>query len=204
MKVYDELIQGTDEWLRVRAGKFTASKDFQQLVSGRADTYQKLIRLKAAEKITGQLKLNDFTNGHIERGKELEQEAREAFEMEAGLSIRQVGFVENDEWSGASPDGFIGDDMGIEIKCRDIDTHLECFLSGYDKSYKYQIQGNLWVTGRKQWYFVSYNPYYAHIGKHLYKEIIERDESLISQIENGVKKGIDDVKRMIKLMEGLK
>jgi len=196
MKIYAELEQGTPEWFAVRCGKFTASKDFQQLVTGKPDTYTKLIRRKLAEKITGKLVASDYTNVNMERGNLLEQAARDAFEWHTGLAVQQVGFVEGDEWYGASPDGLIGDDAGLEIKCRDIHTHLDCWIDGWDKSYKWQIQGNLWVTQREHWYFASYNPAYDHIGKGLFVEKIERDEAAINQIEMAVIKAMGDVAKL--------
>ena len=188
--IYETIAQGTPEWDELRRGKFTASSDFQQLATGNKSVYEKLIRKKVAERITGQLVTNNFTNANMERGKLLEQDAVEAFELETGLSIKRVGFVEGSEWFGASPDGLIGDDSGIEIKSKDIHTHLDCFIDGYDRSYNWQIQGNLFVTERKSWYFVSYNPHYASIGKHLYIQKIERDEAKIAQIKEGIEKGI--------------
>lgn len=198
MKLYN-CAQGSQEWLDLRAGKFTASLDFQQLATGKPDTYKKLIRKKAAERITGQLTLTEYTNANMERGKQLEQDARDAFEMKTGIAVQQVGFCELSEWVGASPDGLIGEDEGLEIKSRDIHTHLNCFLDGYDKSYKWQIQGNLYVTGRSTWYFVSYNPSYAFINKHLFVAEISRDETIISQIKAGIEKGIKDVQAITKV-----
>ncbi len=200
MKIYDTLEQGTPEWNAIRAGKFTASVDFQQLVTGRDDTKKKLIRKKVAEYITGQPVLNEYTNGNIQRGKELEAQAREAFEMATGLAVRQVGFIEGSEWHGASPDGLIGEDGGIEIKSRDVHTHLDCFLDGFDKSYQWQIQGNLWVSERKLWYFVSYNPHYARFNKHLFIQKIQRDEVAISQIKAAVEIAVKQVKTLAEIV----
>lgn len=197
--IINNIVQGTLEWFAVRAGKFTASSDFQVLCTGRPDTYKKLIRKKVAERITSKLCENEYTNANIKRGKELEAEAREAFEIKTGIAVEQIGFCEASEWVGASPDGLISEDAGIEIKCPEIHTHLNCFLDGYDTSYKWQIQGNLWVTGRKIWYFVSYNPEYAHIGKHLFVEQVPRDETRIAQIAAGVERGIKDVQAIAKV-----
>lgn len=201
MKTYDLVEQGTPEWLALRSGKFTASEDFQQLVTGGKDTVDKLIRKKAAERITGQCVLSGFTNANMERGKALEQEAVEMFEASEGLAVQRVGFIDASEWAGASPDGLIGENAGIEIKCRDIHTHLACFLEGYDKSYKWQIQGNLYVSEREFWYFVSYNPHYAHIGKHLFIEKIPRDESAIAQIRAGIERGADAVQKVMRVFQ---
>lgn len=204
MKVYDELIQGTDEWFSVRSGKFTASKDFQQLVTGKTDTYRKLIRKKAAERITGQVVQSEYSNANMQRGNELEAQAIEAFELQTSKTIQKIGFVENSEWAGASPDGLIGDTEGIEIKCKDVHTHLDCFVDGYDTAYKWQIQGNLFITGRKSWYFASYNPYYAHVNKHLYIEKIQRDEVMIDKIEEKILQGTKDVLAMMKVIAPIK
>lgn len=201
MKIYDEIEQGTDEWFKLRAGRFTASTDMQQLVTGKKDTYSKLIIKKASEKITGQLVTSNYTNSNMERGNELEAQAVEAFQLETGLVIDRVGFVELDEWAGCSPDGLIGKDSGIEIKCKDIHTHLNCFIDGWDSSYKWQIQGAMMVTGRLSWFFVSYNPYYAHLGKHLFIKKIDRDNEMIAQIKKGIENGVRDVKEIIKKIE---
>ena len=198
MIIHNDIDQKSDEWLKLRAGKFTASKDFQQVVTGKKDTYKRLTRLKAAEKLTGALCLSDYKNEHIERGNKLEDLAIKEFEVMNDIIVKRVGFVELNEWVGCSPDGLIGDDGGIEIKCKDIHTHLDCWIDGYDTKYKYQIQGNLWVTNRKYWYFVSYNPHYINIDKHLYIEKIERDEELIESIKNNTEKAIEDVKQIIR------
>lgn len=197
MKIYD-FEQGSPEWEAIRAGKFTGSVDFQQLVTGRRDTQEKLIRKKAAERLTGQAVMSEYSNAAMERGKELEAGAVEAFELGTGLAVQRVGFCEGSDWYGASPDGLVGDDAGIEIKCKDVHTHLNCFLDGWDKSYKFQIQGNLYVTGRKLWYFVSFNPYYALFGKHLFIEKIQRDEVLIQQIDEAISKGALAVQAIMK------
>ncbi len=181
--------QNTPEWHAIRIGKFTASLDFQQLVTGKPEVFKKLVRKKAAERITGQEVVAKYSNKDMERGKELEESAIEAFEMEKGLSVDRVGFIEGSNWHGVSPDGLVGADAGIEIKAKDIHTHLDCFFDGYDKSYKWQIQGNLFVAERDHWWFVSYNPHYAHIGKHLYIEKIQRDEAVIEQIRQGIERG---------------
>jgi hypothetical protein len=201
MQIHSDIAQGTPEWDTLRCGRFTASVDFQQLVTGRTETYKKLIRKKAAERISGQLVQSEYSNANMARGNALEAEAREAFELETGRAVSQVGFCELNEWVGASPDGLVGEDAGIEIKCKDVHTHLDCFIDGRDKSYDWQIQGNLWVTGRKQWYFVSYNPHYAHLGKHLFIDVVQRDEDKIAQIAAGVEKGIADVKKLLEVFK---
>lgn len=87
--------------------------------------------------------------------------AREAYELETGNVVQQVGFITHPDFPsvGASPDGLIGTDGGLELKCpRSSAIHLERFLSGIPAEYIPQIQGCMWVTGRKWWHFCSYDP----------------------------------------------
>ncbi len=149
-----EIEQRSEAWHELRLGKFTAT-DFQTVANGRKDTIRKLVYEKAAEHITGMRKTS-YINADMERGNELEDDARKLYEFVTGNEVKQVGFV-SDEWFGCSPDGLIGDDGGLEIKCKADHTHLDCLLNG-DNSYKWQIQGSLYITNCEWWDFVSYNP----------------------------------------------
>lgn len=97
----------------------------------------------------------------IERGANLEPEARNWYEFQHGVDVRQVGFVYTDErrLSGCSPDWLIGEDGGGEIKCPKASTHIGYLLAEtIPKDYIPQVQGCLYVTGRAWWDFVSYHP----------------------------------------------
>lgn len=95
----------------------------------------------------------DMSQGNI-----LEEYARPAFTLETGLDVRQVGFITDDaERVGCSPDGLIGENCGLEIKCPRLETHLGYILAGaLPKDYIAQVQASLYVTGFSKWFFFSF------------------------------------------------
>ena len=107
--------QRSEEWGRLRCGRFTGS-DFCTFM-GKGETRNKALWEKAVERITGKSEKKPIINEHIQRGIELEDTARTYYEMETGNTVVQVGFIEMDEYTGSSPDGLVGDDGIIEIKC---------------------------------------------------------------------------------------
>jgi len=181
MKVHHELIQGSAEWLQVRLGKLTAS-DFHILM-GNSQTKETILYKKAAERITGVASDGDkFTSIHTERGKELESEARQAYELGTGYNVNQVGFVELvNQLSGCSPDGLITEDGGVEIKCKDNHGHLKAVTKKWiDPEHFTQCQFNMYVTNRLWWDYVLYNPNFANP---LHITRVFRDEAYMCKIE---------------------
>jgi len=148
--------QGTDEWFASRLGKITASEFANVLCKGAGrGTY--MLRL-AAERLTG-ITQSTFSNSAMEWGTEHEGDAREYYETVGLCEVQQVGFVIFDEWIGGSPDGLVGEDGLLEIKCPNSSTHITNILK--DKmppKYVPQVQGLLWITGREWCDFVSYDP----------------------------------------------
>lgn len=193
MKIHD-MPQRSDDWFQVKLGKFSAT-DFATVANGKSQTKRNLELKKAAEIITGHYDAKTYRNFHMDRGVEFEDEARMAFELETGLSVDEVGFVEMDEFTGVSPDGLIGDHAGIEIKCKDTHTHLSCLLSG-DNAYKWQIQGSLYVTGRNVWYFASYSPFFD-INDRLYIKEHKPDMECFETLESGLSDSISNVQALI-------
>jgi len=160
--VIHNVVQGTPEWLNLRASVPTAS-EFDQLVTPefkirKGQMPETYLAKKLAEKwINGPLpQIGMF---HMEQGNILEEEAIPWFEFTYGKKIERVGFVTSDEGRfGCSPDGLLGDDNGIEIKCPAIHTHVAYLMDeGMPKDYVTQVQGAMFVTGRPQWTFVSYS-----------------------------------------------
>jgi YqaJ-like viral recombinase domain. len=200
MKIYENIQQGTPEWLQIRLGKFTASKCSTIGTEGSGKGRGGLETLcieKAAEIITGNLP-EQFTNEDIERGHVLEDEARGAYTLETGHIVKQVGFVELDEFTGCSPDGLVGRDGLIEIKCKDDKNHLLMLLGKeIDKAYQWQIQMALLVTGRKWCDFVSYNPNYKN--KPLKIIRVLPDAEMQAALKAGLAKGIERVKEIIQI-----
>lgn len=164
LHTFPNLEQGTDEWLDVRRGMLTASV-IGQLITPQTvkpasnDKTRALIAQLASERITGQSD-DVFVNSDMMRGTLHEPVARERYAEVNGVDVDQVGFLVCDDYGfrlGASPDGLIGDDGGLEIKCPRPKTHIQTILSGEVPAYNMaQVQTCLLVTGRAWWDFVSF------------------------------------------------
>ena len=176
--------QGSPEWFAVRLGKFTAS-EFDRVVTpgGKASTQiGGLVNKLVAEIITG--KPTAFTESDwMKRGKELEQEARDALAFRLDVDIEAVGFVECEDgpW-GCSPDG-VYEGRGCELKCPAPHTHVQYLIDDRcPNDYYPQVQGAMWVTGAKSWDFVSYHP-----DMPMLVVSVKRDDPFIALLEAQVK-----------------
>lgn len=153
--------QGTDEWFQARLGCPSGS-GFAKLItatgksSTSADTY---INELIAELVIGEQQ-HITPNEWMIRGTELEPDARAFYEFERDVQVQEVGFCKHDSMEcGISPDGLVGDDGGIEIKCPKASTHIKYLRNQQlPTEYKAQVQGALWITGREWWDFLSYHP----------------------------------------------
>lgn len=163
MKIHTDCDQHSLEWYQLRAGKITASEAHRlvtPLGKVRAGDGPKTFLLeKLAEKWTGMPLPNEASSFLMEQGQILEEYARPAFELETGLAVKQVAFIETDHGDcGCSPDGIIeGKDIGLEIKCPGIVNHLRYLLDGkLPEDYVLQVQFSLFVTGFSKWMFTSF------------------------------------------------
>lgn len=174
-------------WLAARAGKFTGSR-FADLMartkSGPSASRQNLLATLAVERITGQC-VETFTNAAMARGTELEPVARSAYEALRGVLVEEVGFCESAELDcvGVSPDGLIGSDGLVEIKCpAAMAKHLEALRTcAHAVEYRWQIQGQLWVTDRAWCDVVSFDPRWPD-GLQLAIHRVFRDEAAIAEL----------------------
>jgi len=162
--------QGTDEWRAARLGKITASRLDAVLSEGRGGkpsvTRENYLYAIVSERMTG-IPYEKFHSAFMEDGSNNEGEARTFYEATYGVMVIEDGGMIcpaiTDFW--ASPDGLIGNDGGLEIKCpetkKHVDTidHLKLFSNKIvDTKYIYQMTGNLIVYGRKWWDFESFDP----------------------------------------------
>lgn len=174
-------------WLAARAGCFTGSR-FADLMartkSGPATSRANLIATLAVERITGQC-VETYSNAAMVRGTELEPIARAAYEALRGVLVEEVGFVPHlTLYSvGVSPDGLVNGDGLVEIKCpAAMAKHLDAIRSGaHAVEYRWQIQGQLWVTERQWCDVVSFDPRWP-AGLQLAITRVERDETAIAQL----------------------
>lgn len=156
--------QRSPEWFAQRLGKFTGSQ-FAALMAGETtETYQGYIREKAWERLTGKA-VSMFTNDAMQHGIDTEPQARAYYEFVTDSAVIEQAFITHPEldFVGISPDGLIGSDGLIEIKCPQPKTHIEYLATKKMPSkYRWQIQGQLWVTERKWCDFVSFHPDCEH------------------------------------------
>ena len=202
--------QQDDEWRRLRLGCATGS-GFADILSkprtgSSESTGRRNYRVRLAlELLTGKPEENSFTTKAIQTGIEREPIARARFEEETGHLVEEVSFIKlNHMPVGCSPDGLIDDDAGLEIKCPSKAVHLE-YLSLTDQppaEYVAQVQGCMFVTGRKRWHFVSFNPdfppelQFHHI-------VVQRDDLHIKRLEDELWRFTADVKATVRELEQL-
>ena len=190
MKIYN-FEQRTEDWYNIRKGKMTASNAETIIANGKGlETY---IYNLMAEYYSSAEKEN-YINADMQRGIDLEPEARLEFEFYTNLDVQEVGFIEHNEFIGVSPDGLIGDDGLIEIKCPNDSIYFKLLLSNNIKpEYIAQMQMQMYVTERQYCYFVSYNPNFE---KSLYIKKINRDEEMIDKLKKGLERGTELIKEI--------
>lgn len=140
-------------------------------------------RKKALEIVTGEIDdTASFRNNYMERGNELEPLAIQLYEEEKFYAVDNGGFYEKGIY-GDSPDGNIGSNGCLEVKCVIPNVHWERIeKGGIDGAYKWQVCGHLMVSGRDWCDFVSYCPEFAK-GKQLYIHRVYRDEEMINKLK---------------------
>ena len=175
------------EWARARCGAFTASRASDLMArakSGPSASRGALLALLAVERITGQ-PVETYRNAAMERGTELEAEARDAYSFARGVIVEECGFIADGALPncGCSPDGLVGDDGLLEIKCpANMAKHLDALRNGdHAREYRWQLQHQLMVTGRAWVDAVSFDPRFP---EHLQLAIVrvERDQKAIDEL----------------------
>lgn len=180
------MIQGSDDWRAARAGKVTASRFCAVMAKvkvGEAATRRDYRWELLAERLTG-LPSEGYTNKAMEWGTDHEPDARAAYEAETGELVQQVAFLmlPAHHAVGCSPDGLVGEDGGLEIKCPyNPVIHVQTLKGGMPSEHRAQVQGAMWVTNRKHWDFVSYDPRMPE-GLQLYVERVKRDDNYIAEL----------------------
>ena len=188
--------QGSEEWLAARLGIPTAT-GFENIVTAtgkKSASYIKYMAELIEESILGGG--DTFKSGFMERGNQLEPQARAAYEFLTGNDVIQVGgvYLNEDREIMVSPDGLIPSlKKGLEIKCPKMSTHIRYLLEGgVPAEYVIQVQANLWVTGYETWDFVSYCPEYQK--QTLYLFTAARDEKLMKAFDKLIPEFIKTLK----------
>jgi|LGVF01.2.fsa_nt_gb putative phage-type endonuclease len=194
--------QRSPEWFAARLGKVTASRIgdvMAKLKSGGDAAGRKNYRAQlVVERLTG-LPVECFVNGAMSWGTDHEPDARASYEFITGNTVEEIGFVDHPTIpkSGASPDGLIGEDGLIEIKCPNTATHIDYLLKGKAPAgYLKQMNWQMECTGRKWCDFVSYDPRMP-IDLQLFIVRVERDEELTTDIVAAVDSLLVEVEQVI-------
>jgi len=199
-----EMEQGSEAWFEERAGRITASK-FKDLMSGMSTGgFKGLINNKIGEILSGTIEAT-YTNETMQRGIDMEPEAANEYAEAFNTEVFEVGFVTNEQYFpqyvGVSPDRFVPesgvDGWGlVEIKCPMMKTHI-----GYLKSnklpneYKWQVQGQLLITGASYCDFVSYYP-----GIKMLVVRVEPDLDMHDELMHRFKFAVDEIEEGLKLI----
>jgi hypothetical protein len=188
--------QGSDEWKKLRLGIPTASS-FDEILTSKGEPSKQatayVYRL-AGERISGQGE-EGYSNAAMLRGIELEPEAIGAYELIKNVTVERVGFCYEDGLFGCSPDGFVGEDGMIQIKCPEMATHMGYLIEKkLPTKYFQQVQGELYVTNRKWSDFISYYP-----GLPTLIVRVERDEQFINLLHQALKKFVAQVVETVEI-----
>tara|TARA_R110000751_G_scaffold103743_2_gene199066 strand:+ start:113 stop:727 length:615 start_codon:yes stop_codon:yes gene_type:complete len=204
MKIHD-VEQNTDAWLVLRAGRPTAS-NFKLLVTSKGAISKSLegyALTLAGEKYAGK-PLDSFEgNQWTERGHELEDKARELYEMVHDVTVEKVGFVTNGE-AGCSPDSLVGEDGLWEAKCLKAENHIKALMR-YEATglappdYFQQAQGQMMICER-QWNDLTF--YHPELPLLVIR--IPRDEKFISELRSAVADVCTERERVLCILKGIK
>jgi len=183
--------QGTPEWRAARLGKVTASRIADltaKTKTGPSASRANYMAELALERLTGE-PMEKFQSAAMLNGSLREPEARERYELQTGCMVYETGFWLHPTISdaGASPDGLIDEDGGLEIKCPEPKAHMETLLSGtVSDPYFKQCQWNMACTGRAWWHYTSFNPAFPEKMR-LCIIPLKRDLRLIEDLEGQVR-----------------
>lgn len=155
------VVQGSAEWVEARLGLPTASEFHRVLTPKKMELAKAVFGYRdelLAEWILGYPVIN-AESGFMQRGTQMEADARSWYELQTDTEVMPAGFcLTDDRRAGCSPDGFVGDEGLIEIKCPDLPKHIGFLLDGVGDDYRPQAQGQLMITCRDWVDLVVYGP----------------------------------------------
>lgn len=204
MEIFGDIVQGTPDWLRVRCGLPTAS-EFAKVAAkkgprGGTSHKEYVGRTKYMHRLAGEILTGEpeetYSNHHMERGHEREDEARNLYAFLRDVEPVQVGFIRNGN-CGCSPDSLLGDDGLLEIKDAIPSVQVARLVAGtLPAEHKAQVYGQLMVTGRAWCDFMSHS-------RGLPPLIIrvERDEEYIAELREAVDQFVAELDRLVEWLK---
>ena len=200
--------QRSDEWFAARLGKVTASRVADVIAktkTGPSASRENYSTQLVLERLTNK-QAESYTNAAMQWGTETEPMARQAYELKRGLFVNEIGFVDHPtiEMSGASPDGLVGTDGLIEIKCPNSATHMETMLTQkVPAKYIPQIMWQMACTGRNWCDFVSYDPRFPE-NLQIFIERVEYDPTYVRMLELEITQFLDEVTKKVEILRKFK
>lgn len=197
--IIDNIEQGSEEWLSLRAGNITGSKISNMMAKGEQKTRNKYKIQMAIERMTGIPVKMDYKSAAMIKGNEDEPLAREYYEFLNDVDARQVTFVYHPTLKncGVSPDSLIGDDGLLEVKCPNMETHIDYLLTKkIPTGYLLQVNWEMACTGRA---WCDWMSYCKELPMHMRSLIIRvhRDEQKIAELERAAQLFNEEVEQLI-------
>lgn len=199
MKIHN-FPQHSDEWFAIRTGKFTSSVANTIKTAGQG---LETLCFDIVAEILTKKKKETFKSPAMEQGNELEDTARTLFEMMTGFTVKEVGFVEIDEFEGSSPDGIFeldGEISGVEFKCPQDNTFAKLL---YDRKikpeYYAQMQHQMMCLNATRWFYAVYNPNFE---EQMIVIEVEKDADFQAKLREGLEKGKTRVKEILNQIKG--
>ena len=188
-------VQGSEEWVKQRLGKVTASVIHKVYSDKLTATKKNLMRSLALERLSGS-RMSNIKTVDMARGLAIEPLARKAYEIATQQKVSLVGFISHPDIknAGASPDGLIGEKGFIEIKCLNIRNHNQIIKNKkIPKQYYYQMQFQLACSQREWGDFVAYHP---EADESLYIERVAPEHNIIQELQSKVINFLTDVEQL--------
>ena len=199
--------QKSEEWFKARLGKVTASRVADVLAktkTGYSASRDNYMAQLVVERLTN-TQAETFTNAAMQWGTDQEPFARAAYEVAQNVMVEETGLVDHPTipMAGASPDGLIGEDGLVEIKCPNTATHIDTLLTQtVPGKYITQMQFQMACTGRQWCDFVSFDPRMPAKAQLFVKRVM-RDEAFIKEIETEIKKFLAEVTAKVEQLNKL-
>lgn len=197
-----DIKQGTEAWLNLRLGKVTASRVADVMAktkTGPSTSRINYMMQLLCERLTGNRE-EMFVNAAMQRGTDLEPIARSAYEVDSGFMVEETGMASHPaiEGFGASPDGLVGDNGLIEIKCPNTAQHVDFIRRKEpDGKYQWQMLAQMACTGRQWCDFVSFDD---RLPENLQYRCVRfmRDDKRIAEMEAEITAFLKELDALIK------
>jgi len=199
--------QKSEEWFKARLGKVTASRVADVIAktkTGYSASRENYMAQLVVERMTN-TQAESFTNAAMQWGTDQEPFARAAYEVQQNVLVDETGLVDHPtiEMAGASPDGLVGEDGLVEIKCPNTATHIDTLLTQtVPGKYITQMQFQMACTGRQWCDFVSFDPRMPTKAQ-LFIKRVQRDEAFIKEMEQEITKFLAEVTAKVEQLNKL-